>query len=225
MDISQIKKQVGLEAVKLIQNNMIVGLGTGSTANFFIEALGKRCAEGLVIKAVATSKGSEKLAKKLNIPLTDINELDYIDITIDGADQVDFNKNLIKGMGGALLREKIVASFSKQIIIIIDEKKYLKFLGNCSLPVEITPFGFESTKKRLEKLGYRGSFRKNKQGLIYLTDNKNYILDLEFNEKILDPKTEHIRIKNVAGVVETGFFFDLPIKVLIGSGSNQIEFK
>src|SRR5882724_3669214 len=145
------KKAAADKAISFIQNDMIVGLGTGSTAYWAIEGIGRRIKdEGLRIKAIATSKRSEEQARGLQIPIFSFAEIDSIDITIDGADEVDEKMNLIKGGGGALLREKIVASNSKQLIIIVDETKVVKYLGKFWLPVETAVFGWEKTFKKLE---------------------------------------------------------------------------
>src|SRR4030095_1356809 len=167
------KRIAAEKAVEFVKDGMIVGLGTGSTAYFAIQKLGQRVKEGLSIKAIATSNQSEELAKELGITLLSFAEIETIDITIDGADEVDERWNLIKGGGGALLREKIVASASKQLIIIVDESKLSQHLGSFPLPVEIVKFGFEMTMKKLQKLGAEPVLRKS-NGQAYQTDNGNY---------------------------------------------------
>ena len=146
------KRNAAERAVDYIQDGMIVGLGTGSTAYWAIQKLGSKVQERLNIKAIATSIQSEELAKKLGIPIITFSEINEIDITIDGADEVDPNLYMIKGGGGALLREKIVAAASKQFIVVVDESKLVNCLGTFPLPIEIVKFGFEATIKKLQLL-------------------------------------------------------------------------
>ena len=210
------KKAAAEKAVEAIVNGMIVGLGTGSTAKFAIEKIGERIAlEGLQIKAIATSSGSEALARQVNIPIISFAEIDMIDITIDGADEVDENLNLIKGGGGALLREKIVAANSKKMIVVADDSKLVKQLGKFPLPVEVITFGFEAVLKKLEKLGCKAVLRM-KDGAVYITDNGNYIIDCAFN-KIEQPASLHDQINSIVGVVENGLFIHLANKVIVAS--------
>ncbi len=190
-------KQLAAEkAVSFIKDGMAVGLGTGSTAYFAIEKIGARIKEeGLKLSAIATSKRSEEQARSLNIPIVSFAEIDKLDITIDGADEVDEQLNLIKGGGGALLREKIVASNSKQLIIVVDETKLVQHLGKFLLPVEVTIFGWEITLKNLECLNCEPQLRMaDKQP--YITDNNNYIIDCDF-EEILFPAKLHNEINFV----------------------------
>nr|NGX30187.1 Ribose-5-phosphate isomerase A [Candidatus Anoxychlamydiales bacterium] len=176
--MSEAKKHLAEAAANLVESGSIVGLGTGTTASFFIESLAKRCEKSLSIKAIASSNASEALAKKLNIDLIDIDKIDHIDIYIDGADEVDQKKQMIKGRGAALLKEKILAKFSKKTIIMIEEKKRVNKLGKVLLPVEVVAFASNLTKLELEKLGYHSDYRRDEKGNFLLTDNKNYILDL-----------------------------------------------
>ena len=210
------KRAAGRAAAELIHEGMLVGLGTGSTAFYFIERLIERCREGLKIKAVASSKASYEQAKKGKIPLIDIELVTNLDITIDGADEVDPKKRLIKGGGGALVREKIVASMSREMVVIVDETKLVPHLGRHPLPVEIVPFAYKATLYKLEKLGYKGILRTNNQGHLYVTENHNYIFDLKFDTPCQQPEQEQEKIRNVPGVVDTGFFFHLAGRVLIG---------
>lgn len=222
MSLDHIKQQVGEKAASFIHQGMVVGLGTGTTAFYFIQKLAQRCQEGLKIQAVASSEHSRKLAEKQGIPLIDVNHITSIDITVDGADEIDEKKQMIKGGGGALVREKIVASMSRELVIIIDETKLVSKLGKRKLPVEIIPFGYTSTRHKLEKLGYSGHFRKNSDGSFYLTDNHNYILDIDFKELRDQPQRDHEVMIHVPGVVDTGFFFDLAGRVVIGFSDGQI---
>ncbi|HTQ26811.1 MAG TPA: ribose-5-phosphate isomerase RpiA [Puia sp.] len=216
MDICSMnaKKNAADAAVNFVSSGMIVGLGTGSTAYWAIEKIGERMRqEGLQIKAIATSKRSEEQARSLNIPIYSFADIDEIDITIDGADESDAAFNLIKGGGGALLREKIVASNSKQLIVIADETKLVKHLGKFPLPVEIALFGWEKTFKKLKALGCTPHLRMDKQQP-YLTDNGNYIIDCAFNE-ISNPPELHEQINRIVGVMENGLFINLAKKLVI----------
>lgn len=219
----QAKKAAGRAAADLIQDSMRIGLGTGSTAFYYIERLIERCREGLKISAAATSEASRKQALEGGIPLLDLDSLTSLDITVDGADEIDQQKRMIKGGGGALLREKIIASISKELIITVDETKIVKNLGHFPLPIEIIPFANAATANRLQKMGYQVQWR-NKDGKRYVTDNGNYILDIRLSDPCLEPEKEHERIRSVCGVVETGFFFNLAGRVLIGQSDGQVKF-
>lgn len=183
------KKAAAERAAEYIIDGMTVGLGTGSTAYWAIQKIGQKVKEGLKIRAIATSKESEQMAVQLGIDLVPFSEIEVIDITIDGADEVDHAWNLIKGGGGALLREKIVASMSKQLIIIVDESKLVYGLGAFPLPVEIVIFGFEMTMKKLEQLGCNPALRMQNNEP-FITDNGNYIVDCDFG-RIDHPRDLH----------------------------------
>ncbi len=221
-DKSQAKKAAGYAAAKLIEDGMVVGLGTGSTAYFFIEALIERCRSGLFVKAVSSSQASKTQASSGGIEMVDLNTLDKIDMTVDGADEVDKQKRLIKGGGGALLREKIVANASHEMIVIVDESKVVERLGSFPLPVEINPFGFDFTKRLIEKKGFKATARKNGNQL-YVTDNGNYILDLKFDHLPGQPEEHDSTLKKIPGVLETGFFFDLAGRVIVGCSSGDVK--
>jgi ribose 5-phosphate isomerase A len=211
------KKAAAERAVEFVQNGMIVGLGTGSTANFAIEALGRRVKEGLEIAGVATSTGTEQLAKKYGVPLVPLDEVKLIDVTIDGADEVDPSFNLIKGMGGALFREKVVAYASLEEIIIVDDSKLVDVLGiRTPLPVEVAAFGHKLTKASLEGLGCQAKLKGGEKP--FKTDNGNLIYECKF-DRIEDPEFLEIEIHLIPGVVETGLFIDLATKVVVGQDS------
>lgn len=210
------KKIAGQAAADLIQDGMVVGLGTGSTAAFFIEALSKKYQEGLQITAVATSQQSARQAQQLGLPLADPSILTSLDVTVDGADEIDHQKNMIKGGGGALLREKLLAESSKEMLVIIDETKLVDHLGNHPVPIEISSFMYRSTIRRLENQGYQGVLRLDRNQAPYLTDNGNYIIDIQYPDPILHPLKEQERLKNITGVLETGFFFNIAGRVVIG---------
>ena len=210
------KKQAAEKAIQYIEDGMIVGLGTGSTVDFAIKKLGERVKEGLKIKGIPTSLKTKRLATELKIPLIDLDENTVIDITIDGADEVDSNLNLIKGGGGALTREKIIAYHSKKVIIVVDETKIVKGLGCDSfLPVEVTKYGWPATKKILEGLGCTAELRKIMDEP-FITDNQNYIIDCDFG-KITEPENMEKEINNIPGVLDNGLFIGLADEVIVGS--------
>lgn len=222
--ILNFKKMAGEKAAEYVQNGMALGLGTGSTVRFFVERLGELVGEGLDVVGVPTSKRTEDLARQVGVPLTTLEETPTLDMAVDGADEVDPNLNLIKGMGGALLREKIVASSCKEFIVIADESKLVDKLGTKSpLPVEVTQFGWTSVKEWISKLGCIPNLRIV-EGNPYLTDNQNYLLECEF-KGIDDPYDLDKRLHNFPGVVETGLFLDLACRAIIGkeSGVQEIE--
>ncbi|WP_028596218.1 ribose-5-phosphate isomerase RpiA [Paenibacillus assamensis] len=215
-------KRIAAErAVDYIQDGMVVGLGTGSTAYWAIQKLGLKVQEGLRIKAIATSIQSEELARELGVSLVSFSEMNEIDITIDGADEVDQELNLIKGGGGALLREKIVAAASKQLIVIVDESKLVKRLGAFPLPVEIVPFGHEVTIKKLYDLGCEPRLRQINNET-YITDNSNYIVDCHFGH-IEDPQQLHNKLNLIPGVVDNGLFVNMTSRVVVGYQGGEIS--
>ncbi len=221
--IEKAKKNAGEKAASFVKEGMVIGLGTGSTAFFVIEELVKRCREGLQIQAVASSEASYAQAKKGGIPLLDINTLTSLDLTLDGADEIDPLKQMIKGGGGALTREKIVASMSQEMVVVIDETKLVKSLGKHKLPVEILPFGHKATLHHLSHLGFEGKIREMEKGKPYITDNGNLIYDIALTKGFIATKAENEKILAIPGVVETGFFFDLAGRVVVGFLDGRVE--
>ena len=216
------KKIAAERAVEFIDNGMTVGLGTGSTAYYAIQRIGERIKEGLKIKAVCSSTATEALATQFDIPLSSFSEIKTIDITIDGADEMDRNHNLIKGGGGALLREKILASNSTKFIVIIDESKRVSVLGKFPLPVEIVPFAASLTVSRLQNLGCLAQIRQDNDK-DYRTDNGNLIADCRFNE-ISDPAQLNMQLHLIPGVVETGLFLHTIVSsVIVGREDGTVE--
>jgi ribose 5-phosphate isomerase A len=216
LEKEDLKKLAGEEAVELIKDGMIVGLGSGSTVEYTIRKLGKLVRGGLRIHGIPTSVHTKRIAKEEQIPLTTLEDNPVIDITIDGADEVDSNLYLVKGGGGALLREKIIAFNSKKVIIVIDDSKIVKALGiDFPLPVEVFKFGWTSTKKRLEEFGCNVERRKIMADEPFITDNSNYILDCEF-DRIDNPEQMEIDINNIPGVAENGLFIGLVDEVIVG---------
>lgn len=203
-----LKQKVGIEAAQYVKDGMVVGLGTGSTAYYMIEELGRRVQEeGLEIVGVPTSRKSREQALSLGIELKDINEVPFIDLTIDGADEFNDDLDGIKGGGGALLFEKIVANMSKEIIWIVDESKHVETLGKFPLPIEVIPFGSQALYVELALKGYRPQWRMNGEEK-FKTDSGNYIIDL-YLEKINDVRYLATELKSMIGVVEHGLFIDM----------------
>lgn len=215
------KQAVGERATDYVEDGMIVGLGTGSTAYFAIQKLGERIEQGLRIRGVPTSEQSRAQAREVGIPLTGFSEVAHIDLTIDGADEVDPAFNLTKGGGGALLREKIVASASQTKIVVVDETKLKDRLGAFPLPVEVVPFGWQVAQKRLEALGCHARLRIQ-DNAPFATDNGNHILDCAFG-RIDDPPTLEQQIVTICGVVECGLFTALAHRIIIGKTDGPLE--
>jgi len=210
------KKNAAKAAIKFIKPNTIVGLGSGSTSEYFINYLIEEVKKGLDITAVSSSKRSEEIAKKGNILIKNIDEVSQIDITVDGADEIDNEKRMIKGGGAAHVREKILAVSSKEMIAIVDETKVVSKLGKRKLPVEVLPFGHTHVKSTLKKMNFLSSFRKNEKSSYLITDNGNYILDVDISNSKDSPENIHSKIKAIPGVVDTGFFFNIAKRVIIG---------
>jgi ribose 5-phosphate isomerase A len=216
------KLSAAKEAVKLILPDQIIGLGTGSTANFALQEIGLLVKKGLRIKAVPTSVKTEQLARELTIPIIDINTIQSIDLTIDGADEFTTDLFLIKGGGGALLREKIVASMSKQEIIIADSSKKVAFLGSFKVPLEVIPFASGYVMHEIEKLQGQGKIR-SKDEKIFITDQGNHIIDVDFG-KITDPITLAEKLNRIVGLVCHGLFINLTSKIIMGTGDKTVVF-
>lgn len=209
-----LKKAAGIKAAEYVTDGMVVGLGTGSTAYYFVEEIGRRIKEeGLQVLCVTTSHQTTQQAEGLGIPLTSIDKVDAIDVTVDGADEVDIAFNGIKGGGGALLMEKIVAVPTKMYIWVVDESKLVDKLGAFKLPVEVVQYGAEKLYRYFESVGYKPSFR-DKDGQRFVTDMGNYIIDLDLGV-IEDPYTFAHMLKNMVGVVEHGLFNRMVDKVVV----------
>lgn len=214
------KKIAGEKAVEFIKDGMIIGLGTGSTVYYTITKLAKKVKEGLSIKAVSTSSSTTKLATQLGIEIVPFNEVEYIDLTIDGADEVDNNLNGIKGGGGALLYEKLVASSSKKVIWVVDRSKMISTLGNFPLPIEVVPFAHHQVLNKLKSLSLNPVLRKLDHNY-YITDGQHYIIDLSL-EKIESPYELDKTLKSLPGVIETGLFLHMADMVIVGD-ENKVE--
>jgi ribose 5-phosphate isomerase A len=216
------KKVAALAAVKYVKSGMTVGLGTGSTAFFMIEAIGEMVKNGAVIKAVATSNETEKLATKLGIHVITLAEAKRLDVTIDGADEVDEDFQLIKGGGGALLREKIVAHNSNMNIIIADSSKSVSKLGKFKLPLETIPFATKLIIKELEEMGLK-PVQRLKGDADYKTDENNDIVDVDIWNTTIQLTNLEQKLKTIPGIVETGLFLTTTNLVIIGKGEQAIE--
>ncbi len=211
-----LKEQAAREAVRYVKDGMVVGLGSGSTASIAIKLMGEMVRDGLDIVGVPTSKESEALGQGSGIRISDLNEHPRVDVTIDGADEVDPALNLIKGLGGALVREKIVAAATALEVIVIDDSKLVEFLCQKSpLPVEIVTFSHRAVMGRLESLGCEAKLRM-RGGEPFVSDNGNYIADCRF-PRIDDPQEMESRINLVPGVVDNGLFVRLAAKVVVAS--------
>ena len=216
MSQDQEKKLAGEAAAALVQDGMIVGLGTGSTAAFAIQKLGERVRGGMRIQGVPTSEWTAARARAEGIPLTDFSRVTHIDITLDGADEFDPGLNLIKGGGGALFREKIVAAASQRLVIFADSTKRVPVLGRFPLPVEVNPYGWQVVAERITALGARVSLRQ-KEGRPFVSDNHGHILDCAFGE-IPNPEVLEERLKHIVGVMETGLFVGMASLILLAEG-------
>ena len=209
------KKRAAERAVEMVSDGQIIGLGTGSTSRFAIEVLGRRVADGLQIRGVATSEATAQMARDLGIAVIGLNEVAAVDLTIDGADEVDSDFNMIKGGGGALTREKLVALASRQRAYIVDETKLVERLGvRWPLPVEVLAFAWPQVEAKITALGGEPQLRLQ-DDQVFETDNGNYILDCRF-KGIAEPAQLERRLKLISGVVECGLFIGIADVLIIG---------
>lgn len=212
----KLKKAAAEWAAALVEDGMVVGLGTGSTASLILEPLAARIRQGLRIVGIPTSENTAEQARALGIPLSTLADHPRVDLTIDGADEVEIGTlNLIKGRGGALLREKIVASASARLVIVADESKLVERLGRGVVPVEVVPFEWQSTARRIEGLGARPALRLRPDGGAFLTDGGHYILDCAFGP-ISSAGSLERELNCIVGVVEHGLFLGLADQVVVG---------
>jgi ribose 5-phosphate isomerase A len=218
--MDQLKRQAAAQALEQVQDGMKLGLGTGSTAKHFVDLLGQRVAGGLRVVGVPTSEATRVQAEACKIPLTTLDEVDRLDLTVDGADEVDVALNLIKGGGGALLREKIVAAASDRMIVIADDTKWVDVLGRFPLPVEVIPFGLAATRRAIESAfaesGVSGQMvlRKASDGHVFVTDGGHWIIDAHL-ERIADAPRLAGLLSLIPGVVEHGLFIGLAGTVIL----------
>ncbi|WP_409361854.1 ribose-5-phosphate isomerase RpiA [Bartonella heixiaziensis] len=227
MDVQQLKKMAAAKALEFVQNDMRLGIGTGSTANEFIRLLGERVADGLRVTGVATSLYSEQLCRKFGVPVATLEQMPELDLDIDGADEIGPEMTLIKGGGGALLREKIVATASRKMLVIADETKIVKTLGAFALPIEVNPFGMNATYRAIEKaaedLGLSGEITLRMNGdNPFETDGGHFILDASLG-RILQPKLLSEALLAIPGVIEHGLFLGLASRAVVAMADGQIK--
>jgi ribose 5-phosphate isomerase A len=230
MDTETYKREAAAGALDFVRSGMRLGLGTGSTARPFVDMLGERVRAGLNVVAVPTSEATRAQAEQCGIPLTTLDDTPELDLTIDGADEIAPDLILIKGGGGALLREKIVASASARMVVIADSSKWVEVLGRFPLPIEVAPFGLGATQRAvaaaIAATGNSGplTLRRDRAGLAFVTDGGHFILDAALN-RIADPRSLAVRLAAIPGVMEHGLFIDLAQTVVIAGpeGRRVIE--
>lgn len=225
--MDQLKRQAAARALEEVRDGMQLGLGTGSTAKHFVELLGERVAAGLKVIGVPTSEATRADAERCGVPLTTLDEIDHLDMTVDGADEIDPEFNLIKGGGGALLREKIVAAASDRMIVIADDTKWVPTLGRFPLPIEVIPFGLGATRRAIEKafaecgvsgqMAVRKAKGDDKDGHVFVTDGGHWIVDAQLG-RIVDPPHLAKALNAIPGVVEHGLFIGLASSAVLASG-------
>jgi len=220
----QEKKAAARASLAFVRDGDIVGLGSGSTAEYAVRFLGERVQGGLKIRGIPTSQRTKELAESLGIPLTTLQEFPDIDVTVDGADEIDPELQLIKGGGGALLREKIVASASKRMVVIADSSKRVQVLGKFPLPVEVIAMAEPLLLKKIAALGASVKPRRYANGNPFVTDEGHIILDCHFGE-IPDPRALARQLDSLTGIVEHGLFVDMATVALIGKGDDVVEFR
>jgi ribose 5-phosphate isomerase A len=211
-------------AAKLVEDGMVVGLGSGSTASLAVTAIGKRTAQGLRIVGVPTSEKTAEQAHALGIPLTTLAECEAIDLTIDGADEIERDSlDLVKGLGGALLREKLVASSSKRLVIVADDDKLVNRIGENArpIPVEVAPFGWQSTARRLRAIGAEWTQRMTSTGEPFITDGGHIILDCRF-QSLDSARALQARLDSMVGVMEHGLFLGMTSEVIVGRANGEL---
>lgn len=218
--MANLKRVAALEAVKYVQDGMKIGLGSGSTVNEFIQVLGEKVANGLNVQVVPASNATEAHAVELGIELIELSQGEQLDLAFDGADEVDERLDLLKGGGGSLVREKIVAKAAKELIIMVDERKVVDKLGAFTLPVEVVPFGWKSTVDRIKELGALPALRMEGDDP-FVSNNGNFIVDCDFGI-ISKPDELHQALKQLVGVVDTGLFVKMANRVFV-AGKNGVR--
>ena len=224
IELESEKQRVARAALNFVKNGDILGLGSGSTAAYFIQFLGERVQAGLEVRGIPTSLRAQQLAQTCGVPLSTLDEVEGIDVAVDGADEFDSQLNLIKGGGGALLREKIIAHASRQFVVIADSSKQVPVLGSFPLPVEVVAFAETLLMRELSELGAKVGLRKSVDGVPYKTDEGHHILDCHFST-IPDPASLAKTIGGLPGVVEHGLFINMTSIVLLAKGNDVVELK
>lgn len=215
------KKLAGDKAAEYVKDGMVLGLGTGSTAYHAVNAVGRMVKDGLHIQAIPTSNATEKQARELGIPLLTIDQLDHVDLAIDGVDQIDPQFNAIKGGGGALYREKVVATLAKEVIWIMDESKLVDKIGSFPLPVEIAQYGSKQAMARMEAFGWNPALRV-RDGKIFVTDNGNFIADLHLGAGF-DIEDVRTKLDGIVGVLEHGLFLNMCKRIIAATSTGEIK--
>lgn len=214
LSAEEMKQKAGAHAATLVTDGMTLGLGTGSTANHFIKAIAARMKQGLRVTAVPTSERTRSLAKELGIPLTEFDDVVSIDLAVDGADEISKQLNLIKGGGGAMLQEKMIAHTANRFVVMGDGSKMVEHLGRFPLPVEVVPYGWKQVQRKIEALGCEKAILRVRNEKTFVTDHEHFILDCHFHE-ILHPDELNAKLKSIPGVVETGLFLNLAKNAII----------
>jgi ribose 5-phosphate isomerase A len=223
-NLEQEKEAAARASLRFVRDGQVVGLGTGSTAAYAVKFLGERVRAGLKIQGIPTSVRTQELAVSAGIPLTTLDEFQQIDVTIDGTDEFDPQLCLIKGGGGALLREKVIASAARQVTIIADASKQVPVLGKFPLPVEVIPFAQAVVLKKIAALGASVKLRQTKDGRPFITDEHHHILDCSFGQ-IPDPPALARKLEGIPGIVEHGLFIGLASVVLVARGTEVTELR
>lgn len=223
-DFEKEKELAARESLNYVEQGMTVGLGSGSTAAHFVRLLGEKVRNGFEIEGIPTSLRTSVLAREQGIPLTDFERRDHVDVTVDGADEIDDELNLIKGGGGALLREKIVASATELFIVVADSRKPVEMLGAFPLAVEVVPFGWQLVSRQIRDFGASVELRLAADSQPFVTAQKNYILDCRF-DRIRDPERLANSLRQITGVVEHGLFVGLTDLVIVGRGDETVTLK
>lgn len=218
----EIKQLVAKQAAQVVTNNMTIGIGSGSTVYWLIMELGQRIRQGLFFRAVPTSKKTAALAAQQNIPLADLNSVDRIDLTIDGADEIDPHLQLIKGGGGALLQEKMVGAASRELLIIADHTKLVEQLGKFPLPLDVIPFGWKQVQRRMQESYHIEATLRMKDAEPFVTDHGNYILDCHFQQIEHADKLTY-ELNGIPGVTENGLFINMADLAVIGYPDGTTE--
>ncbi|MBL8730404.1 MAG: ribose-5-phosphate isomerase RpiA [Planctomycetes bacterium] len=221
-DPNAAKRAAAFAAADLVQDGTTIGLGSGSTFLFVLERLAARIKDGLKVQGVATSQATAAAARKAGVPLLELDAVERLDLAIDGADEVDPQKNLIKGGGGAHVRERIVAAAAKEMVVVVDEKKLVAVLGKAFLlPIEVLPFGWKQTERRIAATGCKPTLRQQ-DGKPFVTDNGNHVLDCKY-DGIDDPAWLDEHLNALVGVVDHGLFVGMAGRVIVGDAAGKVR--
>jgi ribose 5-phosphate isomerase A len=223
MVMVDMKKLAGEKAAEYVKDGMVLGLGTGSTAYHMVNAVGELVRKGYHLQAIPTSNATEKQARELGIPLLTIDEVDHIDLDIDGVDEIDPEFNAIKGGGGALYREKVVATLAKEVIWIMDESKLVDHIGAFHLPIEVAKYGSKQAFEKMDAYGWKPVMRE-RDGELFVTDNGNYIIDLHLGAGF-DIQDVKEKVSGIVGVLEHGLFLNFCKRIIVGKSNGEVMIK